>query len=1042
MNWKLCLGLGCVAMVAGQAAVAPLKVELVSAPPVRPGQTGAGNGTSTGPILSGDGRIVAFTSDASNLSTNIWALGIPGGFLNVYARELQSGVTHLVSVNQAGTNGGNGNSFLAEVSREGRYVLFESDASNLVANDSNGARDVFVRDLVRGVTMHASVNAAGEGSGNGESASASISRDGRYVVFESDATNLVAGDTNGLRDVFVRDLVDGITTLVSRATDNVAPGNGAADTAAISADGRLVLFRSSASNLAAGDTNKLADLFVRDLAAGITTNLTGTLRAFTLAGSESYQFALGAEGRHVVFRAGDGYTLGRNPDDGVIYWWDLRAATNVVVAKLNTAVLRGELEALDISADGGQVIYASNGSIWRWNAVTQVTEAVATNGLSLRPVMTSTSDGRWVAYLNTVINPVSGAPVGDVQILLRDLATNSTRLVSVRPDGSPGVGNDIAIPSLSDDGRWVAFDSLDARLAPGDVNRTYDVFIRDVGAGVTIMASTARPGISSTTGDGMSRFEPAAVSVDGRFLIYSSSVETLVANDTNGFGDIFLFDRDRGTNLLVSVDLQGAGSANGISSAAILSANGQVTGFFSTASNLTADKTDNATDFYVRDLARGVTRRIDPTRLPGSDSTGITLPALSGDGKYLAFASGDTVYRLDLVADTITTMLRVGSKLNFAFSGDGRWIALSGNLFSQQLWDATTGKVTRIANLSPATAFDSFRFAADGGALFYSYLASGLYYQVVAVDLPALTQTTISLNLSGKPQASIAKPDLAASADGNFVAFVSTDGKLTAGDTNKLRDVFVRDRRAGTNILVSVNATGTASGNGVSDNPRISADGRYVLFRSDATDLVPGEAIPAAAIFLRDLQTGVTRLVSRNFGGTGGSSIRVSPPSLSADGSTAYFASFADDLVADDGNAQQDVFFVRLGAGTAGLTDSDGDGLPDDWERQFFGDLTRDGSGDFDADGFSDRDELGAGTNPANRESWLRIELDRETTGEWSLRWPSVAGKFYRVQYRVTLDGGAWTDVPGETTGDGASLKIALPSVIDDEGRYFRLVVR
>jgi hypothetical protein len=239
-----------------------------------------------------------------------------------------------------------------------------------------------------------------------------------------------------------------------------------------------------------------------------------------------------------------------------------------------------------------------------------------------------------------------------------------------------------------------------------------------------------------------------------------------------------------------------------------------------------------------------------------------------------------------------------------------------------------------------------------------------------------------------------------------------------------------------------MNAAGTASGNGLSDSPRLSADGRYVLFRSEATDLVPGEPIPDAAIFLRDLQTGVTTLVSRNHTGTGGPGLRVAPPMLSADGSTAYFMSLANDLVAGDENTQQDVFFARLATEIPVVTDRDNDGMPDDWEVRYFEDLTHTGTGDADHDGLRDRDEFLAGTSPVNPESSLRVELIHVSEMDWTLRWPTVTGKTYRIQRRFTLDGGAWTDVPGETVGNGGIVSVPLPAVIDAEGGFFQVVVR
>jgi archaellum component FlaF (FlaF/FlaG flagellin family) len=170
--------------------------------------------------------------------------------------------TQRVSVATGGTQG-NGDSFIPAISADGRYVTFQSIASNLVPGDTNSTFDVFVRDRRSGTTQR--VNVATDGTqANGDSFSLAISADGRYVTFQSIASNLVPGDTNDRTDVFVRDLRSGTTQRVSVATGGTQ-ANGDSDIPAISADGRYVAFESGASNLVPGDTNHSEDVFVRDL---------------------------------------------------------------------------------------------------------------------------------------------------------------------------------------------------------------------------------------------------------------------------------------------------------------------------------------------------------------------------------------------------------------------------------------------------------------------------------------------------------------------------------------------------------------------------------------------------------------------------------------------------------------------------------------------------------------------------------------------------------------------------------------------------------
>ena len=243
-----------------------------------------GNNSSTTPIISADGRFVAFYSEARNLIAGF----VDGNDLaegDVYMRDMQLGTTTLVSINQDGTASANNQSAPLAFSANGQFLAFDSVASDLAANDANGQDDLFVRDLVHGTTVLASVNLQGTGSGNGKIIFSEgdissprppiLSADGRFVVFGSQADDLVANDTNGSGDVFVRDLVGGTTTLVNIsmtgtavATDPPLLPSGASARMADS-----LPLTSRANDLVPNDNNNMFDVFVRDLRAGITTLL-------------------------------------------------------------------------------------------------------------------------------------------------------------------------------------------------------------------------------------------------------------------------------------------------------------------------------------------------------------------------------------------------------------------------------------------------------------------------------------------------------------------------------------------------------------------------------------------------------------------------------------------------------------------------------------------------------------------------------------------------------------------------------------------------
>jgi Tol biopolymer transport system component len=217
-----------------------------------------GNSVSDNPAISADGRFVAFASYASNL-----VRGDGNDDQDVFVRDRQAGTTARVSLGPGGAQG----DFYSDnpaLSANGRFVAFESGASNLVPGDSNGVLDVFVRDRQTGTTRRVSLGAAGA-QGDEFSFGPAISADGRFVAFASVATNLVPGDTNGEADVFVRDRKAGTTRRVSFGLGS-AQGNGESYAPALSADGRLVAFLSRATNLVPGDTNGVQDVFVRSLA--------------------------------------------------------------------------------------------------------------------------------------------------------------------------------------------------------------------------------------------------------------------------------------------------------------------------------------------------------------------------------------------------------------------------------------------------------------------------------------------------------------------------------------------------------------------------------------------------------------------------------------------------------------------------------------------------------------------------------------------------------------------------------------------------------
>jgi Tol biopolymer transport system component len=392
-----------------------------------------GDAGSFSPCISGNGRYVAFDSDASNL--------VPGdtnGVADVFVYDTQSSAIERVSVASDVAEADDG-SYLPSISSDGRYVAFESDATNLVPSDTNGATDIFVHDRDTGLTTRVSVASGGTQADDG-SFYVAISADGRYVSFESDASNLVAGDNNGLTDVFVHDCDAGATTIVSVATGG-GQGDGFSYGAAISGDGRYVTFESDSSNLAVGDTNWVSDIFVHDCNTGTTTRVS--LATGGGQGNDgSYNAMISADGAYVTF----------DSDATNLVSGDTNGLADVFVRDLQA----GETARCSIATGGAE----GAGGYWG----------------SLYPSVSA--DGRYVGFESDDTNLVAGDINAKLDIFIHDAQTGETTRVSVDTQGQQSDG-DAHGSSISADGARVAFDSVASNLVSGDTNGASDVFLYD-----------------------------------------------------------------------------------------------------------------------------------------------------------------------------------------------------------------------------------------------------------------------------------------------------------------------------------------------------------------------------------------------------------------------------------------------------------------------------------------------------------------------------------------------------------------------------------
>lgn len=1039
-----------------------------------PGTTGAGS--SFGASGSSDGVFVAFVSQANNLVTN----DDQGPHLDVFLRSLGTSNTVLISVDRSGFGGGNGNSVSPAVQRYGRYVVFESAASNLVEKDANGVSDVFVRDLVTRTTSLVSVDVTGTNGGNGPSTSPLIGEYAIWVVFASQANNLVPNDTNGVCDVFardlvVRDLVPTTNVCVSSDATAAGPGVGPAESPALM--GHYVAFVKRATNATAAGPMSFGEIYVYDLQEGSTTWASAQV-ASEFSGAASYRCfnpALLAGGRVVAFKAtGPGLPI-------VLFVHDLRSNTTVRVS----SNLTNEASWPATSANASFVAYNEPDGIHLWD------EAQGSRLLfAASPSETVTCGPPFMSSSGSVAFVVSSNYPGPYPDTTRTTSTlwvydpgSGLRMASVSTNGTAAT----VVPwtEAAFAGENVVFESLDEHLVPGDFNQASDVFVRDLSRNTTLLVSQRHADRPPATGVGWCLLSPRSVSAEGRRMVFASFDSDLAERDTNGWPDLFVHDRGTGTNLPVSVDALIVTNPPGGSPGIVLtnppfrtnstgrdpaiSAEGRFVAFVWRA-GFNPQPFGVRDNVYLRDLETGRNEVVN-FGYAGIGNASASAPSIGAEGRYVAFHSAAT----DLVQDppvsgTFTNVYlfdRLAS--NSPFSGLLRVQLLSVNR-------ANTGGGSGHST-EPLISPDSrwVLFASTAQDLVTE--AIGGRRSLFARDLTRRVTKLVSVGPDGSGQWGYAHGAVF-SADSRFVAFVSADSNLVVHDllagTSRFvcsngwnpslsaegrlvayespaagpgpRNIFLNDLESGVTTLISSNRAGTGGGNGDSMSPQISYDGQFVAFASKASDLVENDTNGRMDIFVRDRLHHTTLLVTLNRQGTGSANGASSRPVLAPDGHTVVFQSLASDLVAGDYNLRRDVFALSLGAG-----DSDADGMDDDWEVAYFGDLSHDGTGDTDADGYTDLQEYQAGTDPTNAGSVFRV-LNLQFSGPsysgghyWnsaSLFWAAAPGRSYQVQCKTNLADRAWTSLAKVTAnGTTASWKDTHVTPMPRPTRFYRVVL-
>ncbi|HEV2855897.1 MAG TPA: hypothetical protein VHC97_24120 [Thermoanaerobaculia bacterium] len=859
--------------------------------------------------LGADGRYVVFTSSAPNLVPGQRdmnkSVDDPGR--DVFLKDLATGAVTLVSHSMSGPAvTGNARSEEAVISADGRYVAFLSSATDLVPGQTavhRFDRDVLLFDRTTGaITLELSTREADTFFGD-----LAISADGRYIAFVSDARDLVPGQQGSSGwNVFLYDRMEKKTRLVSHvSSSSITAGDGRSRRPRISADGRFVVFFSNSSDLVPGQL-RTDNVFFYDRAS----------EAITLIGP-GQEPEISADGQHVVFGAG---TI-------ALQLYSRETNTTTLVSDAAATESYGNANTpFSISADGRFVAYVHRDprDFGNYDETLVIYDRVSrTSTTPSRPAAAHprnidlpriSADGRFVAFTSTDPDVIAGQ-VGTAQnVFLFDRTSGKTELVSSLRTSAPTSGNHLStLPAISADGSRVVFASRATNLLEGvkDLNENWDLFAYAVASKsndlITSRAATM-PSVSAASGSVAS-----ALSADGRFVAFESDSPYLISGqiDSNNTTDVFLHDRATRATILVSRTRASAvTAANGQSVQPAVSGDGRYVVFVSNAPNIAPGGNDpeGGYDVFLFDRIAGTTTFVARTRQSAGPETSSweLRQRISQDGRWVAFTS--------LAADVIPGQ-QEGNPDGFP----------TADIF---LWDRITGSTTLVsrstlgATITASSESVLETLGADGrSVLFRSFatdLIPGQTRKTLRSGLFLFDRVSGTTTLVSHARDSLTTPasgaDASISAEGRFVVFVS-DGDL---DPNVSEDgttgVYLYDRTLGTNRRI---------GHGFSLHPRISADGRYVTFAS-TTPLLPDlNTYGSSQIYLYDRIANSLSLVTRSRP-TGNAALGDSQdPAISADGRYVTFASEAVDLipglVPSPGREDDDIYLFDRVAGTMTL---------------------------------------------------------------------------------------------------------------------------
>jgi len=706
-----------------------------------------------------------------------------------------------------------------------------------VPGDTNHASDIFLFDALTSTAKLLTLATSGDPA-DGASTNPSVSADGRFVVFESTAGNLAPEDNNGLSDIYLHDTALNVTKLISTGWLG-QQSNGQSTKPRLSSDGRYIIFTSSATNLVQTDTNSKDDVFICEVQTG--TIILGSKSVTGLgANGHSNNGCLSADGRYAAFES---------------------LASNIALDDTNAV---SDIFVFDVLLDTSVRVSVS-------------TLGIQGNKSSTEPTISTT--GQRVAFQSLATNLVSDDTNSSADIFVRDMDLSVIFRASVSTSGGQSNG-DCSVPSISGDGQRISFQTYASNLVSGDNNGKTDVFVRDTAA-----SQTWRVSLSTEGGQGNAPSEQGAISLDGQFIVFESGSTTLSNTDQTVWRDLYLRNID--SQVTAQVSFAGVpGMSNWFSGEPASSWDGRYVAFASAGSNFGVLDNNLVSDVYVRDTALGAVVLASLGETGTQELEECVEPSLSADGNMVVFRSKSSNLVANDTNNAYDIFLRILDQeftARVSVSSGG----VQGNNISMRPWISGDGKVVVYESMA-------------------SNLVSGdtnSFRDIFWRDLELGVTRRVSVS-SGGLQGNESSQSATCSFDGRYICFSSGASNLVSGDSNGASDVFVHDVVLGTTHRVSVGNDG-GQGNAASYSDRISGNGRWVAFSSSASNLVDGDANGTRDVFIRDLLNQITIRVAPKGIDPNGTSRRAV---ISFDGRLVAFGSDASNLVSSNSNGCSDVF--------------------------------------------------------------------------------------------------------------------------------------